>query len=43
MSELKEKALMEEIFDLKDPRITPDKGERYPCKPDIFVLNYEPV
>ena len=23
--------------------ITGVKGERYPCKPDIFVLTYEPV
>lgn len=23
--------------------ITGVKGEKYPCKPDIFVLTYEPV
>lgn len=29
--------------DVGDYIITGVKGERYPCKPDIFELTYEPV
>ena len=31
------------IADPGDWIITGIKGEKYPCKPDVFLLTYEPV